>query len=133
MERINTAAILLVEDDQDAREILSMMLSVRFPQMEFHLADNGKSGLDSFNKHHPAVVITDVNMPIMNGILLAEAIKKIDDSVKLILLTAFSDKTILESARAAGVEIDHYLMKPVDYRKLLVAIQQCLAEVAPQA
>ena len=62
---------------------------------------------------------------------IADYIKSCD--AKVILLTAFSDKIILESSQAAGVEIDHCPFKPVDYRKLLVVIQQCLGEVAPQA
>jgi YesN/AraC family two-component response regulator len=133
MEGTAALSVLLVEDDQDAREILSMMLRVRFPKIVFHLAENGKTGLESFTTHRPAIIITDVNMPVMNGICLAEAAKRIDPGVKVVLLTAFSDKTILESSQAAGVEIDHCLFKPVDYRKLLVAIQQCLGEIAPQA
>lgn len=133
MEGTDALSVLLVEDDQDAREILSMMLRVRFPGITFHLAENGKTGLESFTTHHPAIIITDVNMPVMNGICLAEAAKKIDPGVKVILLTAFSDKIILESSQAAGVEIDHCLFKPVDYRKLLVVIQQCLGVVASLA
>jgi len=130
MEGLNPLAILLVEDDEDAREILAMMLTVRFPQVAFHSADNGKTGLEIFRKHQPAIVITDVNMPIMNGICLAEEIQKMACGVKFIVLTAFSDKTVLESSRAVGIGIDHHLMKPVDCQKLLETIRHCLAEVA---
>ena len=133
MAGTNALSMLLVEDDEDAREILAMMLAAKFPNMTIQAADNGKTGLECFKVQLPAIVITDVNMPIMNGIHLAQEVKTIDADVKLILLTAFNDKTILESAQEAGIHIDHYLMKPVDYRKLLLAIEQCLAEVAPRA
>lgn len=133
MEGLNPLAILLVEDDEAAREILAMMLAARFPRVAFHLAGNGKTGLESFRQHLPAIVVTDVNMPIMNGISLAEAIEKIVPGVKFIVLTAFSDKSVLESSQAVGVGIDHHLMKHVDCRKLLEVIQLCLDEVAPHS
>jgi YesN/AraC family two-component response regulator len=133
MERLDPLAILLVEDDGAAREILSSMLAVRYPELTFYQAENGKTGLDSFQRHLPAIIITDVNMPLMSGIRLAEEAKKIAGGVKLIVLTAFSDKTVLESTHAARIGVDHYLMKPIDYRKLLAAIQQCLADLADLA
>jgi two-component system, sensor histidine kinase and response regulator len=133
MKKLDTQAVLFVEDDEDARTILASLLTMRFPQLVFHFAENGSSGLASFKEHLPAIVITDVNMPVMNGIRLAEEINKIAAGVQLIVLTAFSDKTILESACAAGIGIDHYLPKPVDCRKLMLAIQSCQAEIAAQA
>jgi len=74
--------MLLVEDGRDAREILTGMLELRFPQMTLHLADNGKTGLDTFREHLPAWVITDLNMPVMSGIRLAEEVKIIASEVK---------------------------------------------------
>jgi YesN/AraC family two-component response regulator len=133
MKVLNPQAVLFVEDDEDARYILASMLTVRFPQLVFHFAENGSSGLERFKEHLPAIVITDVNMPVMNGIRLAEEINKIAAGVQLIVLTAFSDKSILESASAAGIGIDHYLMKPVDCRKLMQAIQCCQAEIAAKS
>lgn len=127
MEALDRSSILLVEDDHTARDILASMLALRFPQITFHLADNGKAGLEMFREFHPAVIITDLNMPVMNGIKLAEEVRALASEVKLIVLTAFSDKSILESSGAAEIGIDHFLMKPVDYRKLLNAIQDCLA------
>jgi YesN/AraC family two-component response regulator len=128
----NPFSILLVEDDKSASEILTSVLAIKFPQIVFYFADNGKAGLECFKKHTQAIVITDVNMPGMDGIRMAGEIKSIDAYVKLIVLTAFSDKTILETATAVGVKIDHFILKPVDYRKLFAAIEQCLAEVAPE-
>jgi CheY-like chemotaxis protein len=128
MAVLDPLAILLVEDDETSREILAGMLALRFPTMAFHLAENGELALDCFKKHLPALVITDVNMPIMNGIHLAREIKQIAHAVKVIVLTALSDKAILENCEPVG--INHYLLKPVDYRKLLLAIEQCLGEAA---
>jgi YesN/AraC family two-component response regulator len=131
MEGHKPVSILLVEDDEAAREILASVLAIKFPQTAFYFADNGKTGLNCFKKHHPAIVITDVNMPEMDGIQMVGEIKLIDADVKLIVLTAFSDKTILENSMAAKIEIDHRIMKPVDFGKLFKVIKQCLVELGP--
>ena len=131
MEERNPISILLVEDDEAASEILASEFAIKFPQIVFNYADNGKTGLECFKKLSPTIVITDVNMPEMDGIHMAAEIKSIAACVKLIVLTAFSDKTILESSTAVGIKIDHYISKPVDYRKLFAAIEQCLSQVAP--
>ena len=131
MEEYNPLSVLVVEDDDAAREILASVLAITFPQNTFYVADNGKTGLESFIKYRPAVVVTDVNMPMMDGIRMAEGIKAIAAGVKLIVLTAFSDKTVLDSSEAAGIKFDHYILKPIDYGKLFAAIKQCLAGVEP--
>lgn len=133
MEGHTSLSILLVEDDVAAREILASVLSLRFPRLTIHVADNGKTGLECFERHTPAVVITDVNMPVMDGLRMARAIKAIMGGIKLVVLTAFSDKTILETSAMAGIGIDHYILKPLDYEKLFAVIEQCLAEVATDA
>lgn len=125
----NPFSILLVEDDEAARGILASVLAMKFPRITFHVADNGKSGLECFQKHFPAIVITDVNMPVMDGIRMARGIKNMDEGVKLIVLTAFDDKAILETTAVAGIGIDHYILKPVDYAKLFTAIEQSMAGV----
>ena len=124
-------SILLVEDDKTSREILAGMLALKFPQISFLLADNGKTGLECFKEHAPALVITDINMPVMDGLSMAAAIKSLDAGVELVILTAFSDKTTLERSRAVGIPMDHYVLKPVDYRKLLAVIQECLPGITP--
>ena len=131
MEGDKPVSILLVEDDGAAREILASVLAIKFPHTAFYFADNGKTGLKCFKKHHPAIVITDVNMPEMDGIQMVGQIKLIDAGVKLIVLTAFSDKIILENSTAAGIKIDHKIMKPIDFGKLFKVIKQCLVGLTP--
>ena len=120
-------SILLVEDDESAREILANVLAMRFPQLEVHVAENGTTGLECFKKYSPAVIVTDINMPLMGGIPMAREIKSIDGGVKFVVITAFSGKSIQETSAATGVEFEHFVLKPVDYGKLFAAIEQCLA------
>lgn len=131
MRTLNPLSVLLVEDDEAAREILASVLVIKFPHLDFCFAENGKEGLACFEQHYPAIVVTDINMPEMDGVSMAGKIRERAPEVKLIVLTAFSDKSILESSAAAGIEIDHYILKPVDYRTLFATLEQCLGEIIP--
>ena len=131
MRKQNPLSILLAEDDDTARDILVSVLAVKFPGIALHTADNGRTAFDCFRKYSPPIIITDVNMPVMDGIRMAREIKSIDAGVKFIVLTAFSDKTILDGAAMTGIEFDHYIMKPTDYNRLFVAVEDCIARIAP--
>jgi DNA-binding response OmpR family regulator len=131
MNKHNPLAMLVVEDDEGAREILASVLALKFPAFAIHSADNGETGLESFRTYLPAIVITDINMPVMDGISMAGAIKSIDAGVKLIVLTAYSDKVIQKDTTT--IEIDHYIPKPADYSKLFAAVEQCIEGIAPNA
>jgi len=119
--------ILLVEDDESAREILASLLAMKFPQIDVHFADNGRTGLEHFKKYSPAIIITDINMPLISGIRMAREIKAIDAGVKFIAISAYSYKSVQEISVAIGIEFDHFILKPVDSVKLFAAIEQCLA------
>ena len=129
MKTLNPLSVLLVEDDEAAREILSSVLAIKFPHIDFCFAENGRAGLACFEQNFPAIVITDINMPEMDGVCMAGKIRELAPDVKLIVLTAFSDKSILESSASAAVTIDHHILKPVDYGKLFTTLGQCLDEI----
>lgn len=131
MNKHDRLSILLVEDDEETRKILAEVLALAFPELLVHSADNGKTGLECFRQFSSAIVISDINMPVMDGISMAREIKAINADVKLIILTAFSDKRILTDTAATEINIDHYIPKPTDYGKLFTAIEQCLTEIAP--
>ena len=57
-------AILYVEDDQDARGILLSMLEKRYPEERFHAAGGGLQGVQLFRDLRPAIVITDICVPV---------------------------------------------------------------------
>lgn len=126
MRTLDPLSVLLVEDDEAAREILATVLEIKYPFITFSYADNGKAGLECFGQSFPAVVITDINMPEMDGLSMSGKIRELAPDVKLIILTAFSDTSILESSASAGINVDHYILKPFDYEQLFTALDQCL-------
>lgn len=128
MNRQTPVSILLVEDDTATREILTDILTLKFQGLAIHCAENGQVAVDSFREYQSAIVITDINMPVMDGLSMAKEIKAMNSAVKLIALTAFSDKTVRKNQASAA--IDYYIPKPTDYRKLFSSIERCLAEIS---
>lgn len=130
MKKHNPPSILLVEDDSGTREILTGVLALKFPEFIIHTADNGNTALECYKKYRSAIVITDINMPVMDGISSAREIKALNANVKLIMLTAYSDKNIQMYTDAIGIEVEHYIPKPTDYGKLFAAVEQSIAAIA---
>lgn len=120
-------SILLVEDEEIARGSLSRMLTMKFPGVRLFTAENGRSGLDLFREHLPALVITDINMPQLNGIEMAGEIRAGHPQAQIIFLSAHSETKFLRDAENIG--IPHYVMKPVDRHELFALIGRCLPQL----
>ena len=102
-------AVLFVEDDADIREHLAAFLKRRVKDL--YTAVNGKEGFEQFAGHKPDIVVTDINMPVMNGLEMAERIKRIDEQVPVIVITAYNDQNFFMESIEIGV--DRYILKPV--------------------
>lgn len=121
--------ILYVEDEEAAREQIIHLLKRR--GREVIVARNGKEGLALFRAHSPELVVTDIRMPIMDGLTMAKGIKAMARDTKIIVTTAFTDISYLMDAIDVG--IDQYVVKPVDIEKLLSAIDKCAENIECRA
>ncbi|ECO2036007.1 response regulator transcription factor [Campylobacter jejuni] len=116
--------ILAVEDEVKARESMINILSERFSKVIG--AQNGDEGLKKFKKFKPDLVITDIAMPIMDGLDMAREIKEISDDVPIVVLSAYSEKERL--LRSIDIGIDKYLIKPVDIEELFKVLDYLIGE-----
>ena len=116
--------ILIAEDDPVAREVLSMTLPKRFPQVTPLLAQNGKEGLELFERHHPAIVLTDIAMPVMDGLDMARAISAASPETVIIGISAQGGEDYLRRAARAGIRF--HVDKPLDLKTLFAEIERCL-------
>ncbi|EHN3160800.1 response regulator transcription factor [Campylobacter jejuni] len=116
--------ILVVEDEVKARESMINILSERFSKVIG--AQNGDEGLKKFKKFKPDLVITDIAMPIMDGLDMAREIKEISDDVPIVVLSAYSEKERL--LRSIDIGIDKYLIKPVDIEELFKVLEYLIGE-----
>jgi len=114
--------ILLAEDDADLRGILAQYLEIQgFTVLP---VSNGQEGLDLFMKEHVDFCILDVMMPVMDGFVLAQKIRKLDSFIPVIFLTAKN----LKEDRLKGLKIgaDDYITKPFEVEELILRIKNIL-------
>ena len=106
---LNNFTLLYVEDDESVVESMKDLLEGEVK--ELFIAHNGKEGLELFKEKNPDIVLTDVNMPIMDGIMMSTEIKKINNNKPIAILTAFNEPDYLK--KAVNIGIDKYILKPV--------------------
>ncbi|MRR07309.1 MAG: GGDEF domain-containing response regulator [Deltaproteobacteria bacterium] len=127
VEEKSAVTVLYVEDNQAIQKLVARMITRRFPQLKLVLAENGQVGLDYFLTMHPDIIITDIQMPVMDGIQMSRKIKAIDKGAKIIAITAFGDVDSLVESINLG--INHYVLKPIKNEKLIAAIEELLKEI----
>lgn len=102
-------SILYVEDEPEIQANIAEYLGNFFGRV--HLASDGKSALEQYNKHHPDAMLLDINLPNLDGLSVAQQIRQHDQTVKIIMLTAFTEKEKL--LKATELKLTKYLIKPV--------------------
>jgi diguanylate cyclase (GGDEF)-like protein/PAS domain S-box-containing protein len=112
--------VLCVEDELDVREELAQFLNRRVKKL--YLGSNGEEGLALFKEYCPDIVITDILMPVMNGLDMTKAIKKLNPDVPIILTTAFNDPDFI--LRAIEIGVSKYVLKPIEIRPFLESIKE---------
>ncbi len=118
---LKTLTVLYVEDDVDTRKQFTEFLSR--PVGTLITAADGAEGLEAFKRHSPDIVITDILMPLMDGLTMSQHILKMAPSVPIIVLTAFEQTDYL--MRAISIGIDKYVTKPVNSYLLFESMLEC--------
>ncbi len=121
LDYLKTLTVLFVEDDTDTREQFSEFL--RRPVGRLITAVNGAEGLDAFVRHAPDIVVTDIRMPIMDGLTMASKIRELDHNVQIIVITAFESNNYLK--QAIDIRVDKFVNKPVNIYQLLICLSEC--------
>ena len=127
-ELCDKLTILYVEDDLQTQEEVAKTLRRIFK--EVYIADNGSKGLDFFYQNHPDIVLTDIQMPRLNGLDMAKIIKKNSPHTPIIIATAFNEEHYFIEAIEEG--IDSFLLKPIDKDKLFQALLKNIGYIAYQ-
>ena len=102
--------LLYIEDNSDTREMTAMLLKDLFGTVI--LARDGEEGLAQFDVHAVDMILTDISLPKLNGIEMLQMIRKEDQNVSMVILSAYGDEDYLVDSIAVGV--DGYLKKPID-------------------
>ena len=102
--------ILYVEDDEIARENGVEYLQNFFEQI--YEASDAIKALQLYEKYQPDIIITDIQMPKLNGLEFVKKIRQKDKKTQIIIITAFCDRDYL--LKAIELQLVKYLVKPVD-------------------
>jgi len=103
--------VLYVEDEEPVRHNISLALKRRVGQV--FTAENGKEGLEKTQEYNPDVIITDLEMPVMDGITMIREIRRIyEKDCPIIVVTAYKDEEHYTDLA------DGYIYKPVIFEQL---------------
>lgn len=116
---LKNLTVLYVEDDLEVREQMTLFLKKRVGHLL--TATDGDEGLTMFKKASPDLIISDLQMPKMDGLTMSKKIRS-TSSVPIIITTAYSEKETLLDAIDTGVI--SYILKPIDASELITALEK---------
>ena len=125
-----TTKILVVDDEQLLEYVIQQKFrqKIRAKEIEFVFAHNGKEALEKIAEFPPFdLVLTDINMPEMDGLTLLEKLSQIDNTLKAIVISAYGDMQNIRTAMNRGAF--DFLTKPIDFQDMEITIQRALETV----
>ena len=113
--------VMVVDDEEDIQSLFKQKFrkEVKAGQIEFHFALSAKAALDYLESHKKAsivLILSDINMPGMDGLQLLRIIKDKFPAPKVFMITAYGDEINYQTAIAYGA--DDYITKPVNFDNL---------------
>lgn len=121
-------SILYVEDNDKLREETAEIFKLLFAKVD--LACNGEEGIEKYNHEKYDIVITDINMPRINGIEMISQMREINPEQKVIAISAHDESEILISMMRRGVNT--FLLKPINFDEMLSIIYPVCRDASTQ-
>ena len=122
--------ILVVDDEPDVEPMVlqRMRRAIRSGRYEFVFAHDGLEALDKLNEENDIdMVLSDINMPKMDGLALLEQIPKVDPNLRCVIISAYGDMKNIRTAMNRGAF--DFVTKPVDFEDLEVTIERTLSHL----
>ncbi len=123
--------ILVVDDEPDLEPLMlqRMRRDIRAGRYEFVFAQNGVEALEKLNQDDGIdMVLSDINMPQMDGLTLLEQIPKVDPNIRAVIISAYGDMKNIRTAMNRGAF--DFVTKPLDFEDLRVTIDRTLRNMA---
>ncbi|WP_300461531.1 hybrid sensor histidine kinase/response regulator [Desulfobacula sp.] len=118
-------SILIVDDEEDIRDILEIAL-MDIGYVVF-LAENGEKAFEIFKSKQPDIVITDIKMPVMNGIELLRQIKRENPATEVLMITGHGDMDL--TIRSLKYEAIDFITKPINVDILEIAVEKAVEKI----
>jgi DNA-binding response OmpR family regulator len=123
-KKLQSLTLLIAEDDPSTLRWLVKVLSIYFKDVRG--ACDAMNALELFKEYPADVVISDIQMPQVDGLNFMQKIQSISPETIMVIMTAFNSQVYLN--RAVEIEINLYLKKPIDIDELLVAISSYISK-----
>lgn len=124
LEHLSSAKVLIVEDDPILRTMLNNLVAPHVASVT--VACDGADGLEKWRASQPDVVLTDIDMPVMDGLEMSSAIKANEPDCPIIVISSSHETEDLR--RAIDIGVERYVFKPIDHKLLLDAIAKSMQE-----
>jgi two-component system cell cycle response regulator len=121
--------VLYVEDEEESREQYREFLARLVGELV--IAKNGTEGLEAWRHYKPDIIITDILMPVMDGLSMLREIRTVDREISVIVLSAFEETEYLIQSIDLGVS--SYVIKPVDVSKFTDVLLKCAQDLLVKA
>jgi DNA-binding response OmpR family regulator len=115
---------LVVEDDGTTSLVVKYFLELE--GFEVLIAKDGASGLEAIRRERPQLVVTDCNMPGMNGMSMVKALRADPLTRDIAVLMLTSEEGVDKETEALAVGVDDYILKPVEPRRLAARVKSVL-------
>ncbi len=117
---LSKITLLYVEDEADILEEVEFFLKKKLKHV--YTASNGEEGLVSFREHRPDIIVTDIQMPKLDGLGMIKQIREEDPDIPIVITSAYNESDFL--LRAINMGVDSYLLKPIDLAELMRKIDK---------
>ena len=121
-EKSKNISILYVEDEQKLRENMMLFLSKIFNSVD--VASNGEEGLENYLKNRQDIILTDIEMPKMNGLEMIREIRAVNEKQEIIVISAYTDSNYLINSIKLGVT--GYIIKPMNFEQILKVLEHSI-------
>ena len=118
--------IVIADDEKLIRAGIAKIIrdSIKVP-LEIIEAKNGRDALEIIIKEQPNVLITDIRMPIMDGVELMQNVSKLENKPEIIVSSGYDDFVFAKAAIQSGAQ--SYILKPLDKKELVEAVEKAIA------
>ena len=125
-----TAKILVVDDEVDLQELVKRKFrrEIRHGEFEFEFANDGVEALEKLEQDPEIdLVLSDINMPRMDGLTLLEHLGEFEDNLRTIVISAYGDMDNIRTAMNRGAF--DFVTKPIDFQDLLITMKKTLDQL----
>ena len=123
-EKLKTLSVLFVDDERLVIDTMKDILPMLFKETYF--AEDGYKGLEEYKKYLPDLVITDLSMPILDGLSMIKYIKEINKDAKIICVSGHNEEQNIKDCKSYNCG---YIVKPISSRSLFNEISEVLTTI----